>query len=265
MNFLITIMFCMFSMMVFAEAQKPYDPATQRPRTPEERILRKQWVEKRKYQYLGGDLVVPNSQKGQITIVDCQATVSSEILDEAIAYLIKETKFKIVREKGTFSGISPKVIGDVSLYVIEDSKLPTMLVAPENKWAILNIYTLKTGRGSQPQFLKARVLKEMSRTFAALCGGISSNFPDSLTTGIYNLNQLDRQEDNRLSVDVIARFAPTLANIGITPAEISNYRAACKQGWAPAPTNDVQKAIWNEINATPKNPMKIEFDPKKGR
>ena len=43
------------------------------------------------------------------------------------------------------------------------------------------------------------------------------------------------------------------------------YKEACEEGWAPAPTNEIQKAIWDKVRATPKNPMKIEFDPKKGR
>ena len=105
----------------------------------------------------------------------------------------------------------------------------------------------------------------MSRTFAGLCGGISSNYPDSLTTGIYNLNQLDRQEDNRLSVDVIGRFAPSLSNAGVAPAQVATYLSACKQGWAPEPTNDVQKAIWQSVRKLPEKPLKIEFDPAKGK
>ena len=43
------------------------------------------------------------------------------------------------------------------------------------------------------------------------------------------------------------------------------YSAAVQEGWAPTPTDTVQKAIWDKVNATPKTPMKIEFDPKKGR
>ena len=34
---------------------------------------------------------------------------------------------------------------------------------------------------------------------------------------------------------------------------------------APAPTNEFQKAVWDKVHAIPQNPMKIEFDPKKGR
>ena len=248
-----------------SEEKRAYNPAKDRPTTPEEVALRKQWMAKRRYEHFGGELVKPGTQKGEISIVDCQSAVDKGVLDEAISYLIKETRFNIVRRAGTFSLPKPSLAGDFSIFVVDDASLPTMLLAPEDKWAVLNVATLKEGRGAQTAFLKARVLKEMSRTFAGLCGGISSNYPDSLTTGIYNLNQLDRQEDNRLSVDVIGRFAPSLANAGLTPAEIHSYRAACKQGWAPAPTNDVQKAIWEETRKLPEKPLQIKFDPKKGR
>ena len=76
---------------------------------------------------------------------------------------------------------------------------------------------------------------------------------------------LDDHVDARLPVDVIARFAPNLKPFGVTPALMVTYRKACTEGWAPAPTNDIQKAIWEKEHAIPKNPMKIEFDPKKGR
>ena len=265
MNKIILLLLVALSFNAFSNEKKAYDPAKQRPTTPEEIQLRKQWVLKRKYEHFGGELVRPGTQKGQIAIVNCQDSVTSKILSEAISYLVKETRFNIVLEKGVFTTISPKVVGDLSLYVIDSQNFPRMLIAPEDRWAILNVASLKTGRGEKPQFLRARVLKEMSRTFAGLCGAMSSDFPDSLTTGIYNLDQLDRQEDNRLSVDVIARFQPCLANIRVTPAEITTYRKAVQEGWAPAPTNDVQKAIWDKVHSAPKTPMKIEFDPKKGR
>ena len=45
---------------------------------------------------------------------------------------------------------------------------------------------------------------------------------------------------------------------------MSTYKKACQEGWVSAPTNDIQKAIWDKVHAAPKNPMKIEFDSKKG-
>ena len=247
------------------EPKKPYDPAKDKPTTPEEVALRKAWVAERRYKHFGGDLLVKGTLAGEIAVVNCQKSADSTILNESIAYLKKETKFNITLKDGTFQFPKPEIIGNASLFVVDDPSLPSMLLAPENRWAVINIAPLKAGRGEKPAFFKARILKEMSRTFAGLCGGISSNYPGSLTTGIYSVERLDQEEDQRLSVDVISRFAPSLEPIGIKPAVYASYRQACKEGWAPSPTNDVQKAIWDEIRSVPDKPLKIEFDPKQGK
>ena len=56
-----------------------------------------------------------------------------------------------------------------------------------------------------------------------------------------------------------------LEKLGVTKMEKTTYLRACKEGWAPAPTNEVQKRVWDKVHAAPRMPMKIEFDPKKGR
>ena len=47
------------------------------------------------------------------------------------------------------------------------------------------------------------------------------------------------------------------------PGKRSVYRKACEEGWAPAPTNDVQKAIWDKVHAMPTEPIKIKPETKK--
>ena len=48
---------------------------------------------------------------------------------------------------------------------------------------------------------------------------------------------------------------------GVQSARFTTYRQACREGWAPAPTNDLQKAIWEEVKADkergPTNPITI--------
>ena len=36
-------------------------------------------------------------------------------------------------------------------------------------------------------------------------------------------------------------------------------------GWAPQPTNEVQRAIWDKVHAIPDKPLTIEFNPKKDK
>jgi hypothetical protein len=68
-----------------------------------------------------------------------------------------------------------------------------------------------------------------------------------------------------IPIDMERRWTDYLANLGVKPAHIRTYKQACKEGWAPAPTNEYQKAIWDKVHEPPATPMKIEFDPKKGR
>jgi hypothetical protein len=36
---------------------------------------------------------------------------------------------------------------------------------------------------------------------------------------------------------------------GIPQLERTTYRLAVKEGWAPAPTNDIQRAVWDKVKA----------------
>lgn len=38
-------------------------------------------------------------------------------------------------------------------------------------------------------------------------------------------------------------------NRGIPQLERTTYRLAVKEGWAPAPTNDIQRAVWDKVKA----------------
>ena len=71
----------------------------------------------------------------------------------------------------------------------------------------------------------------------------------------------------RITVPIL--FAALAASIsekaGVTKSKMTTYLKACQEGWAPAPTNDYQKAIWEETRKLPEKPLQIKFDPKKGR
>ena len=210
----------------------------------------------------GGLVLEPGTQKGEVAYVNCQSAAKDEWIAESATYFRREAKFKITEGRGAFDLRNPKVIGDMTLFVVDDPAMPVLLVAPENRWAMVNVASLKS---EKEPFFRARVLKELSRGFAMLCGASDSQFPGALTSAITKTADLDYHTDHRLPVDLFSRFRRYMRAYGVTPGNIETYETACCQGWAPAPTNDVQKAIWDKVHAIPKNPMKIEFDPKKGR
>ncbi len=215
-------------------------------------------------QKTGGYLNKPGTQRGEIFYVNCQTRAPLAWLEESVAYFAKETKFKIsLKDGGAFDLKNPKVEGNATLFVIDDAALPAILVAPENRWAFVNIAPI--AKEQRPAYFEARVKKELTRGFSFLCGATNSQFPRALTRGIVDHADLDKNPDFALPIDVLQRFRAYMETLGVHPAVIATYRKACQEGWAPAPTNEFQKAIWEKVHSIPAEPMKIEFDPKKDK
>ena len=79
-------------------------------------------------------------------------------------------------------------------------------------------------------------------------------------------------EKKRLIYNILAPIAGCVVCIAVwfaVAAAIGKrsvpYSRACREGWAPPPTNDVQRTIWKQVHAVPDKPIKIEFDPKKDK
>lgn len=212
----------------------------------------------------GGRIVKPGTQQGEIVYADCQSHIPKAWIEESIAYFAKETRFKISLRSGTsFDLKDPKIEGNATLFIIDDASLPAILVAPESRWAFVNVAPI--AKEQRPAFFEARVKKELSRGFAYLCGAANSQYQRALTRGIVNHADLDKNPDLTLPVDVIQRFKGYMETLDVRPAMMTTYMKACREGWAPQPTNDVQKAVWDKVHAIPDKPITIEFDPKKDK
>lgn len=205
---------------------------------------------------VGGFVVKPGSQKGEIFYVNCQTRVDKAWVQESVDYFAKETKFKIGLKDGAFDLKAPKIEGQATLFVIDDESLPAILVAPENRWAFVNVAPI--AKEQRPAFFEARVKKELTRGFAYLCGAANSQYPRALTRGIVNHADLDVNPDLRLPVDIFQRFKTYMETLGVTPAIQVTYRKACQEGWAPKPANEFQQKIWDDINKMPTNPIVIK-------
>lgn len=198
----------------------------------------------------------PGSRKGVVTVVNAQTRADSKWIDAGISYLAHDTRMAIEQKTGAFELPSPKIVGDMSVYVVDDDKLPRVLVAPEDRWAMVNVAPLYT---EKTQFFEARVKKELSRVFAMLCGGMSSSgYKLSLAGPIVKPDSLDVFPNETLPFDVTMRIAPYMEAWGVTPAVLKPYKLACQEGWAQPPTNKVMRAVWEEVHAVPTNPIVIK-------
>ena len=141
---------------------------------------------------------------------------------------------------------------------------PLMTVYPEERLALVNMTALLKGVGGSG-VRQDRVEKLAWRAIGHLVG---CGAPDGYTCvmkPVRNMAELDAMPNKFIHPATFFKARPYFDMCGVTPARKGTYESACQQGWAPPPTNDVQKAIWDKVHAVPATPMKIEFDPKKGR
>ena len=82
---------------------------------------------------------------------------------------------------------------------------------------------------------------------------------------ITQAKQIETLLSDNIMRDMIDSIRQNLASRGIEMSKISSYLKACQEGWAPAPTNEYQKAIWDKVHAMPTAPIKIKPETKKVR
>lgn len=205
----------------------------------------------------GEKIAMPGTQRGTITIINAQSRASNEWIESVVGYLNREMRFNVVLEQGEFNATNPAVKGKMSIYVIDDESLPRSIIAPDDRWAYCNVAKVYSDKEA---FFRARVKKTLSRTFAMLCGGMSSSYSISLVGPMPKVSDLDVIPSEQIPVDVTIRMLPYMEKFGVMPAILKPYKTAVQEGWAPAPTNDVQQAIWDKVHALPTEPIKIKSE-----
>ena len=145
------------------------------------------------------------------------------------------------------------------ILIIDVEKKPTLSAYPEDAVGIVNAARLKGGDEAK---FKERLTKELWRVMALSLGGFAATAPNghivkSILSPAYSTSDLDAIAARGLSPHQCNAIYESVSSIGLQAAKPVSYKMACKQGWAPAPTNSIQKAIWDEIHALPTNPIKI--------
>ena len=148
--------------------------------------------------------------------------------------------------------------------IVDDDRLPTLLSAMEDGWAILNIRRFRDDLPPKAVY-EMRVRKEINRVFAEAAGaGLSFNKP-CVMEPVFKVSDLDALTFPVISPEAMSKISQVCKKRGIPARRSDTYRKACVEGWAPAPTNDIQKAIWDKVHAIPDKPITIEFDPRRDK
>jgi len=218
----------------------------------------------------GGDIRREGSAKGMFVVLNAQKRVPAAAFGSAVSYMDKALRIRCQlaeAENVTVASVFGKIEaagGTMGVGVVDDPTLPSLLTAPESRWTIVNVAKLAEGC-SDNEKLAARVRKEILRSLAFTSGCAYATMADPLMRDVRKPSDLDGLQSEEFGIEISNRFPESAPLYGLKPWYIRTYREACEAGWAPAPTNEYQKAIWDQVHAVPAKPMKIEFDPKKGK
>ena len=119
---------------------------------------------------------------------------------------------------------------------------PALLVAPENRWVLVNVAALGDGAA-----LAERTQKEVWRAFGYLMGAAHSGNEACLLRPVFSAADLDALKAKTFCPEPLNKIMDQARKLDMKPVEMTTYRKAVEEGWAPAPANDAQRAIWDAL------------------
>ena len=217
----------------------------------------------------GGNVRKPGSAQGTVVFLNAQKKVSVEAMQVAFKE-IDENIHPIVNvvSVNSVNLLNPKkeIIeqgGRVGVAIVDSAELPALVVAPEDGWAIVNVGRLAEGAESA-DVIADRTCKELLRAFALSCGcAFMSRTQIVLRDDVRKPKDLDSKSiEPSYGVEAQMTLGRLLPTYGVMPWKQTTYKKACQEGWAPSPTNDFQRAVWNKVFSIPEKPITIEYDSK---
>ena len=207
-----------------------------------------------------GHLAVFNAQKdfGEDEI---KANYKSLVdFAKGLAIKVEPSQFSIA----TAAAELKKSGAGAGVFIVDDPTLPMSLVALEECWGMVNIAPLREGNPSKAKY-SFRFKKQFIRISSVVFSGVKSRFMTSPLQSVRSVAELDKTVGDKYGMDTMTEILNHLPEIGVVKDEFITYREACRRGIAASPTNEFQKAIWDKVHSVPNAPIKIEFDPRKGR
>lgn len=220
-------------------------------------------------QRTGGMVVRPGSQLGKVVFVNGQKRVPQDVIEKQTGLLqeILQVRIEVVPGEATFAlkDVSAKkkaLVANAAIFFVDDPTLAdTMLVAPETGWAVVNFAALTSDK-PDAEHLRKRTIREVWRSFAHLLGAANSHEAKCVLRPVTCPGDLDDLVAEAFCPEPLDKIAANLKAMGVDSATRKTYRQACIEGWAPAPTNDFQKAICEQVKADkergPTNPLVIK-------
>lgn len=214
----------------------------------------------------GGMVKKPGTSQGKIVFLDAQQRVQAAEIAQAVSVIERalhpETEIRRVEPVGleAVAGAVKAAGGQLGVVVVDvKGGVPALLVAPEEGWAVVNVGKLDVDN-PVADVLASRTRKEIMRAFALIAGAAFMGADAELVSADIRIpKDLDLVKSEMYGIDVSRGISYNMPRAGVTPWKVTSYKQACREGWAPAPTNEYQQAIWDKVHAVPTEPLKIKY------
>ena len=220
---------------------------------------------------LGGEITVWPKAPGTFIFVNAQKKVSAEFLSKPINAIAAEFGIDVRQADGKVPDLGnvPSALAALgakgAIWIVDDASLPISLVAAENGWAVLNVAPL-TADAPDSARLGKRISKFVLRTFAHVHGIYDSTMmPACVMKQAVGVEGVDNLICATYSPEACSKIGSYLAMVGYKRCNRGTYYDACEEGWAPLPTNAVQKAIWDKVHQLPSKPLTIRRESERKR
>lgn len=134
--------------------------------------------------------------------------------------------------------------GAVAVIVDGPADGPALTVYPEDRAGVIN--AARYAAGADAAAADKRVEKELWRVLAFVGGGVETE-EHCVLKPVLKAEDLDGLAASTLSPNVAMRVTANAQRFGFSRVERVPYRMAVVQGWAASPTNDAQRAIWDQV------------------
>jgi len=130
--------------------------------------------------------------------------------------------------------------------IIDAGEAPSLAVFPEDRMAVINAQRVQQG-AADGKVAAARMEKEIFRAVAHIAGGTDEQANSAMKT-VLAAQDLDALVATTFSPSIAMTIAQNVGKFNFSTVETVPYRVAVVRGWAPAPTNDAQRAIWEQVS-----------------
>lgn len=134
------------------------------------------------------------------------------------------------------------------LLVDGDGSAPSLTVCPEERIAVVNCK--KATQFTKGNDADVRLIKEIWRAVGFISGAGFSKNDTSVMQPVGSPLELDAVEWQVIHPMAYQNMAGFINKYGVKRGHSVTYRQAVEEGWAPPPTNDYQRAIWDATKGT---------------